>query len=586
MEIKYLKNYKLGILAISLFKLWLVLALPIIATGHAGHDERLFLNWAAALLQGNWLGDYNNLTLAKGPVYSMWLALNSLTGLPLLFSQQLLYLLAGVLFIAVLRKTAAQPALLVSLYAVYALSAEIIPYVLRAGIYPALSVFIFASLAGLYNEREAPLARLAAWALFSGVALSLFWLTREEGLWIIPSILFILAFLLFSLYRSYRTATAFFIRTGIALSPFILLFGSIQLISFINKEYYDTYTVVELNSKPFTSAYGALSRVRHPSQKRYLDITSGTRQVIYRVSPAFQELAAFLDGKTRNKWINQFMCIGLPHTCGEIAAGWFAWALRDAVADAGYYHSGSTANAYYERLADEVNGACDQGVLDCLSERARLLPPYRHKYTPLVIRGFISEWKYLAGFTELPDLLREPLERLDEANQERFRRLFSDYASLFAPPYSSGTEESLVLFRELTHNHLAPLPPAEEILSDRNLPRAPEVYILQYIAKTYRIMVPPLLCLALALYFICLAACFFKQITFLFILNTAILGAVVARLLMLAIIDITWFPAVSPQYLAPLYPLLYIFIVLAVFDALQRVSFRSLRHRSSARKRK
>ena len=41
------------------------------------------------------------------------------------------------------------------------------------------------------------------------------------------------------------------------------------------------------------------------------------------------------------------------------------WALRDAVAAAGYYSSGKFPEEYYLRLAQEIDNACSKGRLDC-----------------------------------------------------------------------------------------------------------------------------------------------------------------------------------------------------------------------------
>ena len=46
---------------------------------------------AASLIQGQWLGIYDNLTLAKGAFYPIWIAVSFWLGIPLVLAQQLLY---------------------------------------------------------------------------------------------------------------------------------------------------------------------------------------------------------------------------------------------------------------------------------------------------------------------------------------------------------------------------------------------------------------------------------------------------------------------------------------------------------------
>jgi len=57
------------------------------------------------------------------------------------------------------------------------------------------------------------------------------------------------------------------------------------------------------------------------------------------------------------------------------------WALRDAVAACGYYKNPQKAKEYYERLAKEVNNACDTGLLPSRTgKRVTLASPFSKEY--------------------------------------------------------------------------------------------------------------------------------------------------------------------------------------------------------------
>ena len=86
-----------------LVKLWLVSAQPVIAMRWASYDDGLFLHLAHNLLDGAWLGPFNELTLAKGCFYPIWIALVARLGIPLLLSQHLLYLLAVLAVVGAVR---------------------------------------------------------------------------------------------------------------------------------------------------------------------------------------------------------------------------------------------------------------------------------------------------------------------------------------------------------------------------------------------------------------------------------------------------------------------------------------------------
>src|SRR4051812_22443952 len=71
-------------IALTAVKLWLTAAQTIYAIGPAFHDDRLFVELAARVLQGEWLGPYNQFTLAKGPLFPLFIAAMFKLGVPLL----------------------------------------------------------------------------------------------------------------------------------------------------------------------------------------------------------------------------------------------------------------------------------------------------------------------------------------------------------------------------------------------------------------------------------------------------------------------------------------------------------------------
>src|SRR3954465_8429337 len=72
-------------------KLWLVSGQRVFAIGPSFHDDRLFLELAGHILSGQWLGPYSQMTLAKGPMYPVFIAAVFKLGVPLAFAQHLIY---------------------------------------------------------------------------------------------------------------------------------------------------------------------------------------------------------------------------------------------------------------------------------------------------------------------------------------------------------------------------------------------------------------------------------------------------------------------------------------------------------------
>ncbi len=70
------KNFVIGCVLIALIKFWLLAPQEIVARS-APHDDTLFVGLALSILQGNWLGDYNQFTLMKGSGYPLFIAFSN-----------------------------------------------------------------------------------------------------------------------------------------------------------------------------------------------------------------------------------------------------------------------------------------------------------------------------------------------------------------------------------------------------------------------------------------------------------------------------------------------------------------------------
>jgi hypothetical protein len=161
----------------------------------------------------------------------------------------------------------------------------------------------------------------------------------------------------------------------------------------MNYARYGLFITSEFHLKSFKAAYGAISRIRHDEWRRYIVFPKDAREKAYAVSSAARELRPLLDGRIGEYW-RAIGCNNMKFTdCPEIVSMVFMWALRDAVQSAGHYHSGREASAFYERVASEINLACDAGRIQCLPERATFAPPFRWHY----IRDSLIPAKKLVG---------------------------------------------------------------------------------------------------------------------------------------------------------------------------------------------
>ena len=77
--------------------------LPISIITDFIHDDALYISLGQHLANGDWLGPYNQMTLAKGPGFPIFLAINNLLGLPVTLSIALLNLASCWLIVISLR---------------------------------------------------------------------------------------------------------------------------------------------------------------------------------------------------------------------------------------------------------------------------------------------------------------------------------------------------------------------------------------------------------------------------------------------------------------------------------------------------
>ena len=90
--------------------------------------------------------------------------------------------------------------------------------------------------------------------------------------------------------------------------------------------------------------------------------------------------------------------------------------------------------------------------------------------------------------------------------------------------------------------------------------------ITAFIGKIYQYFMPFLFYFGLLLYIISGIRSILGKPVVLFVIQTSLLLSIVSRLLLLSYIDATSFPAIIINYLSPAYPLLLIFVALAIID--------------------
>lgn len=520
--------------------LWLRMAFPIGAFGGAGHDDQLFVRMAAEIGMGNWLGQYNNLTHAKGVGYPLFLLANHAIGLPLKFSEHLLYLLASVFFAASVCRACQSRIMGWTVFAVLAFTpvawlSGATGRVMREGLYMPESLALVGF--GLYcwvlpHSKSGHFAKdknigTRRWMLVAfGITAGLFWLTREEGIWLAPAMLVLALYALWSL-RNRRSEW----REGAVslLLPAVIAAVMIVAVNLTNYAVYGVYRNNDFRSLDFQAGYGALARVRHEHWARYVVFPKDAREKAYAMSAAARELQPFFEGPMGEHWRK----IGCDQTglapCPEILSGWFMWALRDAVAAAGHYEDAVSARSFYRRLAEEIDQGCAREPATCLPARASLVPPWREEYLRDTIRG--TYWVY---------------RTLTTLNME-------------SPTvaHSGGTPKQLKFFALVTNGPLAPTDGESQVEPELVSPRdAVRMEIARWVTQLQRAYLTfglPFAMFGWAIWVV--VALMRRRVTVPLVMVTSLMAAVVTRLVLLGFLEISSIPSNNILYLTPAVPM-------------------------------
>ena len=520
--------------------LWFVSAQPVVGYAHAGHDDELFLRLAEYIVNGQWLGPYSQFTLMKGCGYPLFIAGVFKLGLPLPLAEHSFYLLGCWLLVRALRPLLRHDAWSLAAFAL--LLWQPMSYyldrgggnILRQNLSTPLTLLVFAGLVALHTRRGARFAVQLGWTALLGLSLGWLWLTREDSVWIGPSVALLVVL---AVYFAWREKTAWRRLAWPLASAAAAAVLPVLIVCRLNAKNYGWFGTVEFRAPQFIDAYGALARVQVAPPIDRVPLPRESRRAIYAVSPSFARLQPLFEGPVA-RWVSPDLQIG--------GAVW-VWALRDAVVDTIHPRNAAETLAFYQQLADEVNAACDAGRIPAGPRHDSFLPPL----TP----------HYLAS-------LRQDLPW--------YLRTFVQFEGFNARPRrSSGNALELRLFRDLTHSPLAPADDAPEIAMPLTwADRVWRIGALQDIGRTLRWLCVTAEAAGLMawLWVAGRALCGRRAPEYLWWLATTALGGALAVFTIALLVHVTSWPDWRPLRMAQGYPLLLLFAIASLAAGMKRIT--------------
>lgn len=521
------------IIFLIFFRLWLVQIFELMAT-ETPHDDFLFITLAKHILSGNWLGPYNQMTLIKGPVYPLFIALSHYLGLPVLLSQQLLYTMACI-FTAIACKPIIKNKVILAtcfiflLYNPFLYNYPLPGRVLREGFSISLVLIVFSALIGWLIQIVNDKTKAIFWSICFGLSFSSLWYTREEGIWMIPGVIITLIGGIY-LFIYYNNGNKYKFVISI-LSPILIFITISFIICNINKQYYGKFLINELKSKEFISAYGGLMNIKQNKFTRFVPVSDDVLSSVFLSSSSAREIQQFyneeVSSSARFQWPPSF----------------FIWRLRDLVAKSGHATSLTESLNFYDKFGKELESACKNGLLNCLDRKPSLQPPWHGAYNKSFFPELISIIKRSITFTDI---------QLDMESQFKYW-------------HSTSRTNVLLDYSYVVHDRI--LPSVDIVIYKqpkfyKNI-KAYKVGILQSIGNFYKISTPVLFSIAILINLIIFIKLIKqKQYIFQVFIGFLILSCIISLASILTFVSITLWPVARPLY--SIYPLVLLYAVLMI----------------------
>lgn len=421
----YAHPYFCFVVVLICLKQLLTAKIPIFVIQNNIYDDQLMVKLAQSLLSGDWLGTYDNNTLVKGFMFPALIAITKNLGLSYISAMTFIYSMSCVLFVWVIKdifKKGYSKYIIftVLLFNPVSFACWTLQRVYRNGITMSQVLIIFACFFAMYIRRSKGIKNLIGWAVGAGAAVFSLWNTREDGIWIMPFVIVVTIVLIGSVilcaYSEYRKKNKkeakikslakclnkkYVLKIAVMVMPLLLFWCGNQIICAINYAHYGIYAANELNESAFKDVMKSIYAVKPEEEIQWVSVPREKLNRIYENSETLNSIHDDLE-EYMDAWANNDRTPG----DGEVEDGWFFWALRDAVAQAGYYKDAKTANEFYSKVSEEIEEALDDGRLERQATMpSALMSPWREDYPSQLLKAFAKCVVLTTGYTDVETCL-------------------------------------------------------------------------------------------------------------------------------------------------------------------------------------
>lgn len=379
---KVRKIFVLFMISTGVLRVLITANLPILAQPDAGFDDGLMLTITTNLARGNWLGDYNYITLVKGPFFPFFLLFCFVSGISFLAAETILYVLGCMFFCMAIRKMFSSYKPLYIIYIILLgnpvmVSSEAFQRVYRNGIVMGLELFVLGAFVAVFLNYQADIRTWLKWMCVGSLAFVAMWYTRDDSIWIAPFMIVAMLVIAGMVAKREGVKNKTFIKKMFVLLLPAIVYGICTVgISGINYREYGIFTVTDTSGTNFSKTIQLMYSVKNEEEIPYVSVSREKMERFYKVSPTLETIQDAMDSRM-NYWNGN----GRNPYDGEVEDGWFYWCLRQSVQDCGYYSDANTSEEFYGKVYDELKQAIDNGEFEIRSSMpSALMSPWRKGY--------------------------------------------------------------------------------------------------------------------------------------------------------------------------------------------------------------
>ena len=415
---------------ITLFRVLVAMKIPLFLQADAYYDDYLYVLYSKSLLRFQWLGSFNELTLAKGCSFSFFMLFNYIFGIPYSFALIITYIFSIAIFLKTIKRIICNKYFLFFtyiylLFSPVMLHAENIQKVYRGGLLISFSLLVISGVIGIYTRiNDSNNKNLFRYVLLTSLSLSFFWFLKEDSIWIMPFVLGGLFFTIVDIIKNKKEVNK---KIFIVIIPLLFLLFSITVYKSINYIKYGEFTITDRNGTYFKEVISDLLQIEDKNSNKDHWITKKMMDDAYKASPTLSKIKKEMDLEYESGWIDED---------GEIVGDIIYWVIKDAASKSGIYKNGGKAvNNYYKKVHNELVNAFETGKLKRKKEI----------YISKVVKGITKE--------EIPEYLSLMKE------SKKVLLTHSEYDLGLYP--STGDVDNIALFNELTMSQIV-LPGSNE----------------------------------------------------------------------------------------------------------------------------